>query len=53
VIASLAAGFACPVLAGFPSGHTTGPCWTLPLGVRVRVRTAPRAALIVEESPVR
>ena len=41
-----------PVITGFPSGHTTGPCWTLPLGVRVRVVTAPHAALIVEESPV-
>jgi muramoyltetrapeptide carboxypeptidase len=52
VIEALAAEFAGPVLTGFPSGHTTGPCWTLPLGVRVRVRTAPRAALIIEESPV-
>ena len=41
-----------PTLIGFPSGHTTGPCWTLPLGVRVRMRTSPRAAIVVEESPV-
>ena len=41
-----------PVISGFPSGHTTGPCWTLPLGVRVRVVTAPRPAVVVEESPV-
>jgi muramoyltetrapeptide carboxypeptidase len=41
-----------PVITGFPSGHTTGPCWTLPLGVRVRVVTAPRAAVVVEEAPV-
>lgn len=41
-----------PVITGFPSGHTTGPCWTLPLGVTVRVVTAPRPAVIVEESPV-
>jgi muramoyltetrapeptide carboxypeptidase len=41
-----------PVIAGFPSGHTAGPCWTLPLGVRVRVITAPRPAVVVEESPV-
>jgi muramoyltetrapeptide carboxypeptidase LdcA involved in peptidoglycan recycling len=41
-----------PVIFGFPSGHTTGPCWTLPLGVRVRVITSPRAGIIVEESPV-
>lgn len=40
-----------PVLIGFPSGHTTGPCWTLPLGVRVRVSTDP-PSVVVEESPV-
>lgn len=52
VIHALAADCAGPVLMGFPSGHTTGPCWTLPLGVRVRVRTRPRALVVVEESPV-
>ena len=41
-----------PVITGFPSGHSTGPCWTLPLGVSVRVVTAPRPTLVVEESPV-
>jgi muramoyltetrapeptide carboxypeptidase len=41
-----------PIVTGFPSGHTNGPCWTLPLGVRVRIVTAPRPALVVEESPV-
>jgi muramoyltetrapeptide carboxypeptidase len=41
-----------PMLFGFPSGHTTGPCWTLPLGVRVHMRTSPRAGLVIEESPV-
>jgi muramoyltetrapeptide carboxypeptidase len=41
-----------PVIFGFPSGHTTGPCWTLPLGVRVRLRTHPAPSLTVEESPV-
>ena len=40
-----------PVLIGFPSGHTTGPCWTLPLGVRVRVTDSP-ASIAIEESPV-
>jgi muramoyltetrapeptide carboxypeptidase len=42
-----------PVLFGFPSGHTSGPCWTLPLGVPVRVTTRPHPTLVVEESPVR
>jgi hypothetical protein len=40
------------VITGFPSGHTTGACWTLPLGVRVRVVTAPRPSVVVEEAPV-
>ena len=52
VIRAFAHDFEGPVVSGFPSGHTTGPSWTLPLGVRVRVVTAPRAAMIVEESPV-
>ena len=41
-----------PVVTGFPSGHTSGPCWTVPLGVQCRLLTHPRPALIVEESPV-
>ena len=41
-----------PTLFGFPSGHSTGPCWTLPLGVRVRVTAGPQPAITVEESPV-
>lgn len=52
VIPQLLGDFEGPVLFGFPSGHTTGPCWTLPLGVRVRVVTEPRPAIVVEESPV-
>jgi muramoyltetrapeptide carboxypeptidase len=52
VITSLTRDYRGPVLTGFPSGHTTGPCWTLPLGVTVRVVTAPQAAIIVEDSPV-
>jgi muramoyltetrapeptide carboxypeptidase len=52
VIQTVAASFSGPVLAGFPSGHTTGPCWTLPLGVRTRIRTTPRTAVVIEESPV-
>ena len=44
--------FAGPVLYGFPSGHTTGPTWTLPLGVLARVETA-SPALVIEEAAVR
>ena len=51
-IARTTRGYAGPILAGFPSGHTTGPTWTLPLGVRVCVSTRPRPALLIEEAPV-
>src|SRR5262249_41615135 len=53
VIEKLTSDFRGPVLFGFPSGHTTGPCWTLPLGVSVRVSAYPQPMLVVEESPVR
>lgn len=52
VLQEVTGDFEGPVLFGFPSGHTTGPCWSLPLGVRVRVVSEPQPALIVEESPV-
>jgi muramoyltetrapeptide carboxypeptidase len=41
-----------PVIVGFPSGHTSGPTWSLPLGVTVRVATRPQPVLVIEESPV-
>jgi len=44
--------FPGPVVVGFPSGHTTGPTWTLPLGVTVAVSTGPKPALVIEEAPV-
>lgn len=43
--------FRGPVLFGFPSGHTTGATWTLPLGVDARITTSP-AAVIIEEAAV-
>jgi muramoyltetrapeptide carboxypeptidase len=52
VISRLTVGFPGPVLFGFPSGHTNGPCWTLPLGVDVRVESTPRPCLVIEESAV-
>ena len=52
VIAERLADFRGPVLFGFPTGHTAGPLWTLPLGVEVTVMTAPRPRLVVEESAV-
>lgn len=52
VIRGALSGFGGPVLFGFPSGHTSGPCWTLPLGVRARVITSPRPRLVIEEAAV-
>ncbi|MBM3777083.1 MAG: LD-carboxypeptidase [Acidimicrobiia bacterium] len=50
VVKAAAASFEGPVLAGFPSGHTAGPTWTLPLGVRASVVTGARPALVIEEA---
>jgi len=52
VIETFAADCRGPVIAGFPSGHTTGPCWTLPFGVTCRLATRPAPTLIVEDPPV-
>jgi muramoyltetrapeptide carboxypeptidase len=52
VVREATADFRGPVLFGFPSGHTPRPCVTLPLGVRVAARTAPRPCVEIEESPV-
>jgi muramoyltetrapeptide carboxypeptidase len=52
VVQRLTKDFTGPVVFGFPSGHTTGPSWTLPLGVRVRLVTEPHPSLLVEEAPV-
>jgi muramoyltetrapeptide carboxypeptidase len=52
VIRNALAGFHGPVLFGFPSGHTTGPCWTLPLGVRARVIASGRPRLVFDEPAV-
>jgi len=51
VIREFVQGFPGPVLFGFPFGHTKGPSWTIPIGVRGRViGTSP--AVVVEESAV-
>jgi muramoyltetrapeptide carboxypeptidase len=52
VIAELFDDFPGPVLVGFPSGHTTGPALTLPLGVSCRVIGGRRARLVIEEAAV-
>jgi muramoyltetrapeptide carboxypeptidase len=52
VVRELFADFRGPVLLGFPSGHTTGPAMTLPLGVACRVIAGSRPRLVIEESAV-
>ena len=52
VLARLVEGFPGPVLFGLPVGHTPRPALTVPLGVRARVVTAPRPALVIEEPAV-
>ncbi len=51
-VADVLRDFSGPVLFGLPSGHTTGPALTVPLGVRARVVAGPRPALVIEEGAV-
>lgn len=43
--------FPGPVVFGFPSGHTTGPQFTIPFGVRARVVGDARAPRVIIEEP--
>jgi muramoyltetrapeptide carboxypeptidase LdcA involved in peptidoglycan recycling len=52
VIADVLADFGGPILFGFPSGHTTGPAFTLPFGVQARVVAGATSALVIEEAAV-
>lgn len=52
VMADLLADFPGPVLIGLPSGHTSGPSLTLPLGITARVVADSRPRLVVEEAAV-
>jgi muramoyltetrapeptide carboxypeptidase len=53
VIQDLMQGYPGPVLFGLPSGHARRATLTLPLGVKARVVTGSRPAIIVEEAAVR
>lgn len=53
VMAEVLKDFPGPIVAGFPSGHTTGQVYTLPLGVSCRVIADGRPRLVVEEAAVR
>lgn len=52
VVRRLTRGFAGPVLFGLPSGHTTGPTMTLPLGTHAIVQAGANPALIITEAAV-
>jgi muramoyltetrapeptide carboxypeptidase len=52
LMADLLAGFPGPVILGFPSGHTTGPALTLPLGVQCRVVAGGAPHIVIEEAAV-
>ena len=52
VVAEVLADFPGPVLFGFPSGHTSGPTFTLPIGVVATVASTPQPRLIIDEAAV-
>lgn len=52
IMADLLSDFPGPVIMGFPSGHTTGPSFTLPFGVAARVVAGPQPRLVIEEAAV-
>jgi muramoyltetrapeptide carboxypeptidase len=52
VLRDFSADFPGPVLFNFPSGHTAGPTWTLPFGVRVEVTGGASPALRILEAAV-
>ena len=49
VLRDFTRGFPGPVVFNFPSGHTTGPTWTLPFGVRAEVTGGAGARLTLLE----
>lgn len=53
VLREFTADFRGPVLFNFPSGHTTGPTWTLPFGVKAEVTTDPAPVVRILEAAVR
>ncbi len=50
VVRELVSDFPGPVLFGFPSGHTSTPSISLPLGVRARVVAVGAPRLVIEEA---
>jgi muramoyltetrapeptide carboxypeptidase LdcA involved in peptidoglycan recycling len=52
VLRDFTAGLRVPVLFNFPSGHTGGPTWTLPFGVKVEVVSGPSPVVRILEAAV-
>ena len=52
VVRDVLSSFSGPVLYGFPTGHTAGALYTVPVGVTVTVVTRPLAGLIIDEAAV-
>lgn len=52
VMAELFDTFPGPVVFGFPTGHTRGPAFTVPLGVQVTLEAGHPSRLVVTESAV-
>ena len=52
VLREFTAGFHGPVLFNFPSGHTAGPTWTLPFGVKAEVTSGAASVLRILEAAV-
>jgi muramoyltetrapeptide carboxypeptidase len=52
VLREFTAGLGIPVLFNFPSGHTGGPTWTLPFGVKAEVVSGPSPVVRILEAAV-
>lgn len=52
VLYDFTAALKVPVLFNFPSGHTSGPTWTLPFGVRAEVVSGPSPVVRILEAAV-
>lgn len=52
VLRDFTAEFRGPVMFNFPSGHTSGPTWTLPFGVKADVTAGPSPMVRILEAAV-
>jgi muramoyltetrapeptide carboxypeptidase LdcA involved in peptidoglycan recycling len=52
VLRDFTAEFRGPVLFNFPSGHTSGPTWTLPFGVKAEVTAGTSPVVRILEAAV-